>query len=299
MRFQSFPRYGPYSGRCEVGCLSAVRLGGRMDYVRGALSRLFTVTTPLDGCISPTTSLRGPVSPFVLPSEFCGRSSLLGTRRQRARRICISRTRDLWLSASKWPTGSTRASFTPPVLIDALGSQDSLSVPSGFFLTVARGRGYKNVRELVGAFSAMPESTLVIVGDVQSDQLPANVISVGRVTDSELRWLYSNAQAMVSVSREDFGLTTIEANAFGTPALVLRAGGFLDTVREHVTGEFIDDTTVDSIRAAVRAFPSLWDKGVIRNHAVAFSPEAFVERLFEVIATRDNAPQFGGRLTSA
>lgn len=45
--------------------------------------------------------------------------------------------------------------------------------------------------------------------------------------EAKLRWLYANARALISVSREDFGLTPPK-NAFGTPVLLLRAGGFLD-----------------------------------------------------------------------
>ena len=61
---------------------------------------------------------------------------------------------------------------------------------------------------------------------------------VGRVSYAQLRRLYQNCRALVTASYEDFGLTPFEANAFGRPAVVLRAGGFLDTFVEGVTGVF-------------------------------------------------------------
>ena len=46
---------------------------------------------------------------------------------------------------------------------------------------------------------------------------------------------------LVAASYEDFGLTPLEAAAFGKPTAALRFGGFLDTVSEGETGVFFDD----------------------------------------------------------
>jgi glycosyltransferase involved in cell wall biosynthesis len=128
----------------------------------------------------------------------------------------------------------------------------------------------------------MPDATLVNVGGAPQGRI-GNVICLGKVPDAELRWLYRHARALISVSKEDFGLTPIEANAFGTPSLVLRAGGFLDSTHEHVSGEFIEEASVAAIIAAVRKFPLLWDRNAIKTHAERFSPDRFRDAIVNAI----------------
>ena len=69
--------------------------------------------------------------------------------------------------------------------------------------------------------------------------------------EPELRWLYAHCQALVAASYEDFGLTPVEAMAFGKPSVALRYGGFLETVIEGETGVFFDQPTGPAIAHAV------------------------------------------------
>jgi glycosyltransferase involved in cell wall biosynthesis len=174
----------------------------------------------------------------------------------------------------------------PPVSIDIQGPVEPIpELTFPFYLTVGRARGYKGTERIVQAFSALPAQSLVVVGASALDDKPRNVVSLGHVDDAQLRWLYTHAKALVSVSREDFGLTPIEANAFGTPVLVLKAGGFLDTTNEGVSGRFIADDSVESICEAVREFPSAWDRTAIRAHASEFSQEKFEKRLMLLLCS--------------
>ena len=165
----------------------------------------------------------------------------------------------------------------PPVTIDADGPQvASPGVEPGYFLAVGRARGYKNIEAVCQAFAAMPDLRLVVVGGLPAGDWPANLHGVVGVSDDELRWLYAHAQALVSVAREDFGLTPVEANAFGTPALVLRAGGFLDSMVEGETGWFVEGEEPDDVvRAVRRLLAEPLDPVVVRAHAARYAPEAF------------------------
>jgi glycosyltransferase involved in cell wall biosynthesis len=172
----------------------------------------------------------------------------------------------------------------PPVTIDAEGDRDPVAgLRSGYFLTVGRGRGYKNIDRLVEAFAGLPEERLVIVGAPPHMALPDNVAVRSEVSDAELRWLYANARALVSVSHEDFGLTPLEANMFGVPALLVRYGGFLDSLAEGVSGRFIDDPSAEGIREAVQSFPRGWNRDAIVAHGQEFSLAAFLTRLQAVV----------------
>lgn len=166
----------------------------------------------------------------------------------------------------------------PPVSVDPQGGSAPVAgVVPGFFLTVGRPRGYKNTDVVCRAFAAMPDLRLVVVGGLPDGQAwPDNVRGVKDVSDAELRWLYASCSALVSVAHEDFGLTPVEANAFGRPALVLRAGGFLDTTSEGVSGYFIDRADEGDVRRAVRRLLARpLDPATITAHAASYELAAF------------------------
>ena len=100
------------------------------------------------------------------------------------------------------------------------------------------------------------------------------------VADAELRWLYAHCLGLVAASYEDFGLTPLEAAAFGKPTAALRFGGFLDTVVEGETGVFFDDPSPGGIADAVQTLrATVWDEETLRGHAARFSEARFIERI--------------------
>lgn len=187
----------------------------------------------------------------------------------------------------------------PPVSVDTAGRRESVpGVPAGFALCVSRLLPYKHVAEVAQAFHGM-NTHLVVVGRGPQEQAiravaPDNVHVVGSVAEAQLRWLYANASVLVAASYEDFGLTPVEAGAFGTPAVVLRRGGYLDTTVEGVTGEYFDAPTPSAIRrAVVRAQARSWDPDRIRQHARRFSEQRFIDRLHAHVAGPEVAHRGG------
>lgn len=187
----------------------------------------------------------------------------------------------------------------PPIWVDVHGHREPVAgLEPGYFLTVARGRGYKNTSLLESAATDIPGARLVVVGSgshAAPADTPAGVLRLGIVSDAELRWLYANARALVSASFEDFGLTPLEANAFGTPAVVLRAGGFLDTLEPGVSGSFIEQVSLAAVKNALLTLPDL-DPAPIVAHARKFSLERFSERMHAV--AREVIPSSSGGAAS-
>jgi glycosyltransferase involved in cell wall biosynthesis len=159
----------------------------------------------------------------------------------------------------------------------------------GFHLVVSRLLPYKNVDRAVAAFRDL-DQRLVVIGDgperrALEASLPANVRLVSGLTDAEMRWSYAHCSALVAPSIEDYGLTPIEAGAFGRPTLALRGGGYLDTVLEGVSGRFFDTPTAEAIRDAVTGNRDrAWDADAIRRHVEQFSERHFAERLRAEVA---------------
>lgn len=164
-----------------------------------------------------------------------------------------------------------------------------------FILSVGRLMPYKNIDAVVAAMQTLRGERLVVAGDGPERERLAkvagpNVTLLGTVADDELRWLYRNCAVLVAPSFEDFGLTPLEAAAYGKPAAVLAWGGFLDTMMPDVTGQFFDRPEPSAIASALDdVLAAQWDGGVIRAHAQRFSEARFVERLRTIAAEEAGA----------
>jgi glycosyltransferase involved in cell wall biosynthesis len=154
---------------------------------------------------------------------------------------------------------------------------------------------YKNVECVIAAFRALPNEQLVVVGrgpaaDALAAMAPTNVTFLDGISDAQLRWVYAHSYGNVSASYEDYGLTPLEAASFGKPSVALRWGGFLDTVLDGETGIFFDAPRPDAVASAIAvARDHPWEEDVLMAHSDAYSEEAFVARLREIV------DQVGGR----
>lgn len=178
----------------------------------------------------------------------------------------------------------------PPPTLDPSGPQEPApGLEPGFFLCVSRLLPYKHVDAVMAAISSLPWARLVIVGTGPDERRLRSLAGdrvrhLGRVDDATLRWCYANCSAVVAASHEDFGLTALEGNQFGKPAVVLRSGGFLDTVLEGVNGAFFDEPAPPAIAEALRRSAlERWSPVAIVAHAERFSADRFEQRLTAVV----------------
>ncbi len=179
----------------------------------------------------------------------------------------------------------------PPALIPGGPERAVPDLEPGFFLCVARLLPYKNVDAVIEAVRLVAGARLVIVGDgperTRLEKLVAldGAISLlGRVDDDQLSWLYRNCTGLIAASYEDYGLSPLEAAAFGKPSIVLNDGGYLDTVVAFRTGVFFDRPVASDIAGAIeRATRQSWDVGALEDHASKFSTGRFQARLHEII----------------
>ena len=179
-----------------------------------------------------------------------------------------------------------------PHAMDPAAPQEPVAALDGwhdYYLVVSRLLPYKNVEAAVEAFRDLREQ-LVVVGHGPlkrslERRLPANVRLLSNLTDAQLRWVYAHSRALVAPSLEDYGLTPLEAAAYGKPTLALGAGGYLDTVVPGTTGIFFGHPTPREIRDAVLAARSgEWSEAAIRDHAEQFGEPAFHTALYRAVA---------------
>jgi len=177
----------------------------------------------------------------------------------------------------------------PPPIMDPSGPTERVpKLDDGFLLCVARLLPYKNIRAVMSAAELVHGERLVVVGSgplrEELTRSGPQVTFLEHLGDAQLRWLYAHARALVSASYEDFGLTPLEAATFGCPSVVLRAGGFLDTVVDGETGVFFDRPEPLAIAEAIReCLDTSWSGALIQAHAAQFSAEQFRARIRRIV----------------
>lgn len=111
---------------------------------------------------------------------------------------------------------------------------------------------------------------------------------LGWVSDEDKVKLLQNAKALIVASEdEDFGITSVEAQAAGTPVIAPASGGFLETVIDHKTGLLYGGSgmvNVDSLVGVLREFrEDQFKPEDLRKNAEKFSKERFKKEILDLI----------------
>ncbi|MDD5147563.1 MAG: glycosyltransferase [Candidatus Daviesbacteria bacterium] len=193
----------------------------------------------------------------------------------------------------------------PPIDVAAISRQSSVVRQSesrklkadSYYLVLSRlvrGKGVEVVVEACGRLG-LPLKVAGIGPELDnlkrlatSYQLPATNF-LGWVSDEERIKLLSNAKALIVASEdEDFGITSIEAQAVGTPVVAPLSGGFLETVIDGRTGILYGGSgqvTADSLIAGIQRFNDLnyFNSEDLRKNAEKFSKERFKKEILELV----------------
>lgn len=164
-----------------------------------------------------------------------------------------------------------------------------------YYLLVSRLVKYKKADIVINAFNKLGKNLYITGTGRDENYLKSlaknNIRFLGKISDEELANYYTNAKALIFPQLEDYGLTPLESQSFGTPVIAYRAGGALETIVENNlpagkagTGLFFDYQTEDSIIDAISRFETQkFDKREIKRNASKFSFEKFKDKLLKLI----------------
>lgn len=181
-----------------------------------------------------------------------------------------------------------------PVIQYSSGGQENRKTgrqEHDYYLTVARVTGAKGLVETAAVFGAMKKK-LIIVGELvggnkirtQIEQAGKGYVElVGRVSDTELTQVYSQARAFVAMaSNEDFGMTVVESMQCGTPVLALNSGGYRESVKQGVTGVIIEG--IGQMRDGILQIDKIkWDREKIKKWGETFGRSRFEKEIHEIL----------------
>ena len=168
--------------------------------------------------------------------------------------------------------------------------------PRNGFLVASRFAPYKRVELIVEAFRRMPQHQLTVLGTGASQALVAqaaqnapNITLRPPAAQDELVRMMQGARAMLFAAEEDFGITTVEAQACGTPVIAFGKGGTQDIIRpgaQPQTGILFDAQTPEAIIYALGRFEAVeaqLSPGACRENALRFSEENFRQAMQQVV----------------
>lgn len=188
----------------------------------------------------------------------------------------------------------------------ALGVEGSLLVTAGALIPL------KGQRLVIDALTALPDATLLLVGDgpdrpalealAAATGVASRVRFLGNRPHAELPALLGAADAMVLPSeREGLANVWVEALACGTPLIITDVGGAREVLRDAAAGRLVarDASAIAAAARALLAGPA--DQERIRGSISAFSWQRNAEALHEHLRSmsgqrhqrRDDPAPFG------
>lgn len=131
-----------------------------------------------------------------------------------------------------------------------------------YYLWVGRMEAYKKpdlVREAAkqrGTHSFIFVGTGSLEKDLKKNA-PPNCQFTGTISDEELSYLYSHADALIMPQNEDFGYISLEAQYHGCPVIAYRKGGACETIKEEISGLFFNEQTAYSLVSILERFEQI------------------------------------------
>ncbi len=184
----------------------------------------------------------------------------------------------------------------PPVAVETF----YWKFPEDYFLVVGELTAYKRIDAAVNVFSRTGRKLRIVGDGPEYARLKriaaANVEFCGRVSDAELRDLYSRCRALVVPGEEDFGINAVEAVASGKPVIALGRGGSLESVPTELPrcGVLYDDASETGLAEALNRFEAIEESfhaDEMQSFAARFSEAEFAKAFRRILQpTRSAEP---------
>ncbi len=180
----------------------------------------------------------------------------------------------------------------PPVDVGFFTPGPKKAEKKGYCLMVSALAPYKKIEEAMAACEKLGIELRVVGEGPESKRLAAmagpNVRFLGKVDGERLRDLYRGALLFLQPGVEDFGISSVEALACGTPVVAAARGGILDVVEDGRHGVLYPDW--EGPAALAEAIDKARGIGFnaldLRTRAESFSVVSFTSRVRTLLSHR-------------
>lgn len=158
----------------------------------------------------------------------------------------------------------------------------------GYFLVIARLNRYKRVDLAIKACMSLNYPLKIAGIGPELEKLKRiadkNVEFLGNVEDDVLTLLIAGAKALIIPGIEDFGLTSLEAQAAGKPVIAYKFSGVSETVIDNQTGFLFDYQTIDCLIEKIKDIEKTKiDPTLCKQNAGRFSKENFKDNFRQAV----------------
>lgn len=140
--------------------------------------------------------------------------------------------------------------------IDTDRFQEFESFDGDYFVVISRLNKYKRVDMAIKACQKIGANLKIIgngpdINNLKEMAADSNVQFLGNISDEMVVTVLSGATALIIPGIEDFGLTSLEAQALGKPVIAYKEGGVLETITDGKTGIFFHKQSEADLAAAL------------------------------------------------
>ncbi|KKQ08830.1 MAG: Glycosyl transferase group 1 [Candidatus Daviesbacteria bacterium GW2011_GWB1_36_5] len=151
----------------------------------------------------------------------------------------------------------------------------------GYYLIISRLNDYKKIDLAINVFNKNGNRLRIVGKGPMEERLKEmaqeNIDFLGNVSEKLLNEVILGCKAMIILAEEDFGLTSLEAQAAGKGVIAYKKGGVLETVINGETGILFNEQTEKALEEALNKFEkSNFSKQKCMMNARNFSREKFV-----------------------
>jgi len=157
-----------------------------------------------------------------------------------------------------------------------------------YYLIISRLNKYKKVDIAIKAFNKSGKKLIVVGKGPELQRLrqrsKGNIRFLNFVPDQLLLSLLLGCKGIIITAEEDFGLTSLEAQACGKGVIAYKKGGVLETVLEGKTAVLFNEQSREALVEAIEEF----EKSDMKNEdckkqAEKFSKEVFRKNFLEAV----------------
>lgn len=246
---------------------------------------------PLRYAWEPHTYLGDMFPKFMI---YAGMPAIRYVRRQDKR---FSQRPDYMLANSKHIADKIKefygreATVINPPIEDHIFNFDPEVKKEDYYLTFGRIIHYKKFPLVIRAFGKLG-LPLKVVGSGPDERAVkeaargctnVEILPFTR-TDENLRDIIRKARAAIMPQLEDFGLSTVEAIACGTPVIGYNRGGTAEIIKQGINGLLFDNQNEEGLADAVRKFERLqFNPKIVSDTAKDYSSANFRKKFSKVV----------------